>query len=319
MYLRTDSYIVENEVIKVSSLVNDMNVATSSLVAGARLNEMRKWLSPQDPSSNHNNAVSLCHGGTGQWLIQGKTFVRFKDGEIPFLWLNGLPGCGKTVLSSSIIEDLEHSSSKLSLRKLYFYFDFNDTRKQTLESALRSLLWQASIYPGASAQVLAQLYDSCGRGGAQPSVTRLSESLGKELLLQDTVIVIDALDECTTRSDLLSWLSRLTRHDTGSVRVIFTSRKDQDIQVGLESWLESSAIVPLQEQIVDEDIGAYVRHRLQNDAQLQRWRGHQRIQSEIEAKLMDGANGMHVRTNAGNMLSIHTLTIQQVSMGQLSA
>lgn len=89
------------------------------------------------------------------------------------MWLNGIPGCGKTVLSSSIIEDLQKSSSDALSAILYFYFDFNDIRKQTIDNALRSLVWQAATYTRHLSKDLKQLYVSCGEGKDQPSTQSL--------------------------------------------------------------------------------------------------------------------------------------------------
>lgn len=285
-------------------MVNEMNIGTTSLVTEAKLQRLRVWLSPQDPSNNHNNAVSLCQRGTGQWFIQGETFQNFKRGRIPFLWLNGMPGCGKTIMSSSIIEDLKQDPSMHSFRQIYFYFDFNDAQKMTFESALRSLLWQASISPGSSSQELEQLYRSCDNGETQPSAAELTKALEEELQLRDTTIVIDALDECTARQHLLAWLSSLASR-IGTVRLIATSRNYQDIQVAFEQYPAADAIVPLQEQVVDKGIAAYVRYRLQADAELQRWRGQPGIQGEIETKLMDGAHGMYVSLKRNHAVHVH--------------
>jgi hypothetical protein len=253
---------------------------------------IHQWLIPSDPSENHNRALSQCHKGTGQWFVQGEIFTSFKRQNISFLWLNGIPGCGKTVLCSSIIEDLGREPSSSPFRKLYFYFDFNDPRKQTLESALRSLLWQVATYPESSPRDLQQLYGSCGGGTAQPSIISLIQSFGKALLLNNTVIVIDALDECTTRSALLSWLTQVVSESTGNVQFIVTSRKEQEIEAELGKWLEKDANVPLQQLGVEADIVAYIDDRLRNDPQLQRWRATPEIQDEIEAKLKSGSHGM---------------------------
>jgi hypothetical protein len=182
--------------------------------------------------------------------------------------------------------------SRSPLRKLYFYFDFNNPRKQTFESALRSLLWQAATYPGSSPRDLQQLYGSCREGTAQPSLSSLIQSFGKALLLNDTAIVIDALDECTTRSVLLSWLTQVVSDNTGNVQFIVTSRKEQEIEAELGKWLEKDANVPLQQLGVEADIGAYISDRLRKDPNLQRWRVTPRIQVEIETKLKSGSHGM---------------------------
>jgi hypothetical protein len=50
-----------------------------------------------------------------------------------FLWLYGIPGCGKTILSSTIIEDVLYHYHDPTMAVIYFYFDFNDVEKQQYE------------------------------------------------------------------------------------------------------------------------------------------------------------------------------------------
>jgi Cdc6-like AAA superfamily ATPase len=252
-----------------------------------------RWLSPCEPSSNYNKANEQRFEGTGQWFFNSGVFESFKEGISPFLWLNGIPGCGKTVLSSSIIEDLQQSSSEASPAILYFYFDFNDIWKQTFDNALRSLLWQVANYPASPSTELQQLYDLSEEGKKQPSTESLVQSLGKALrALGRAVIVLDALDECTSRPVLLSWLAQITGQYIRNLQIIVTSRREHDIEVAFETWLSESAIVPPQELDVDTDISAYVSNRLRTDPQLRRWQGKLEVQNEIRSGLMDKANGM---------------------------
>jgi hypothetical protein len=62
-----------------------------------------------------------------------------------FLWLYGIPGCGKTILSSTIIEDVLYHYHDPTMAVIYFYFDFNDVEKQQYEKMLRSLITQLSL------------------------------------------------------------------------------------------------------------------------------------------------------------------------------
>jgi hypothetical protein len=260
----------------------------------AQSDKIYKWLSPPDPSTNYNRAKDQRHDGTGRWFTEGQTFRSFKKGKAPFLWLNGIPGCGKTVLSFSVIEDLRQESSNAPAVTIYFFFDFNDDRKQTLENAIRSLLWQIAKCTGGSSRELEQLYDSCGNGRDQPSVQTLVQTVNKALHeVKHIRIVLDALDECKTRPALLSWLTQLARQETSNVQIIATSRKEHDIEIEFEQWLEKSAIVPLQQPDVDADIGAYVNAKLRAaDSKLQRWRGNPEVQYEIEENLIGKAKGM---------------------------
>jgi hypothetical protein len=269
------------------------NSLVQSSVESAHGDKIYRWLSPSDPSTNYNKALGQRHDGTGRWFIEGQTFRSFKEGQAPFLWLNGIPGCGKTVISSSIIEDLRQELCDVPRITVYFFFDFNDNGKQTLESAIRSLLWQIAECPGSSLRELEKLFSSCRDGRDQPSVQTLVQTLDEALHgVKHIRIVLDALDECTTRQTLIPWLAQLARQETGDVHIIATSREEHDIKVEFEKWLTKSAIVPLQQLDVDLDIGAYVRVRLRTDAELQRWQGKPKVQQEIEENLIGKANGM---------------------------
>jgi len=47
-----------------------------------------RWLSPPEPSINHNIACKAHHDGTAQWFLQGSTFNQWKSTD-PFLWIRG--------------------------------------------------------------------------------------------------------------------------------------------------------------------------------------------------------------------------------------
>jgi hypothetical protein len=105
--------------------------------------KMCAWLSPPDPSSNYNKAHKQRQSGTGLWLIESAKFRKWKAAPSSRLWLHGIPGCGKTILSSTIVEHLlQHCVNESSMATAYFYFDFRDTQKQDPELMLCSLLCQ---------------------------------------------------------------------------------------------------------------------------------------------------------------------------------
>ncbi|KAH9974446.1 hypothetical protein BGW80DRAFT_181747 [Lactifluus volemus] len=50
--------------------------------------QLRKWLTPPDPSKNHNHACSMQHEGTATWFIEGTRFKEWKmNGSL--LWIHG--------------------------------------------------------------------------------------------------------------------------------------------------------------------------------------------------------------------------------------
>jgi Cdc6-like AAA superfamily ATPase len=262
-----------------------------------RQKKIRSWLSAPDPSTNFNKASKQRQKGTGLWFLQGSSFQKWQTDHHTFLWLYGIPGCGKTILSSTIIEHLEHTYPERLL--LYFYFDFTDSSKQTLEDVVRSLISQLYRRRRDTQTSLDSLFSSHENGQRQPSC----ESLCKVFLqmvnqAKDVYVVLDALDECKTRKGspsegILLWLKNLVQLDQRNVHLLVTSRPEHDIKTVLSTVAKSGEnIIPIQSDLVNDDIRSYVHTRVREDNGLKRWRSRQEVFEEIETQLMEKANGM---------------------------
>ena len=65
------------------------DAGVSSILVGSQLREnLRKWLSPPDPSTNHNMACGTHHKGTATWFLQSSTFQTWKFSS-SLLWIHG--------------------------------------------------------------------------------------------------------------------------------------------------------------------------------------------------------------------------------------
>ena len=273
-----------------------MRVTVKHLGFEERQEKIERWLSPPDPSTNHNKALQQRHEGSGLWFLQSDAFAKWRTRRNSFLWLNGIPGCGKTILSSAIIKELNNTLPSEPL--LYFYFTFNDTGKQTLESMVRSLICQLYYKRRDTWSELDSLFSSCQDGHRQATC----ESLHKALLhmieqVKEVWLVLDALDECSTRrgpsaEGLLSWIREVLNSEQRNVHLLVTSRPEQDIEVGIMEFAHNDDIVPIQSSLITDDISAYVRTRVRDDNGLKRWRSQPEVQNEIETRLMEKADGM---------------------------
>ncbi|KAK0950028.1 hypothetical protein LTR91_025979 [Friedmanniomyces endolithicus] len=105
----------------------------------------------------------------------------------------------------------------------------------------------------------------------------------------DPYVVLDALDECKTRSDLLQQLPRLK---SGRVCLLLTSRTEEDIVSSLREWIPSSNFVSIRQGPVDIDIREVVRNRIATDPKLRRFKSRPDVCTEIETRLMEKADGM---------------------------
>jgi hypothetical protein len=109
-----------------------------------------------------------------------------------------------------------------------------------------------------------------------------------------TYIVLDALDECTDRTELMAILERIAGLKLEGSHLLVTSRKERDIESSLETIVDTHNTICLQSELVDRDIRTYVRQRLSNDKSLSKWHKDPSIRHEIETALMKGAQGMYV-------------------------
>lgn len=271
---------------KTRDIVQDMN-------AIQHMKELNRWLLPPDPSVNYNKALQQRHKGSGQWLLQRTDYATWKAKAGSFLWLHGIPGCGKTVLSSSIIEDLRHGV--ICHDPLYFYFDFSDTNKQALDKALRSLIVQLYRHSNSEdvQRPLNDLWKAHGEGMAQPDLDALSKTFQRMIQLGNGVwIILDALDECQPRTKLLQWIKILMDSQKSKVHLLVTSRPEQDIESAITRWAYKESIVRIRSTLIADDIQAYILARVREHAGLNRWQSHPEIQQEIGDTLTNKADGM---------------------------
>lgn len=77
-----------------------LNQTLSSSRDDQRYQNILRWLSAPDPSSNYNSALKKRHIDTGLWFINSQQFRDWKVGKDAFLWLYGIPGCGKLWMRS---------------------------------------------------------------------------------------------------------------------------------------------------------------------------------------------------------------------------
>ncbi|GAB1739832.1 hypothetical protein NU219Hw_g4767t1 [Hortaea werneckii] len=270
-----------------------LQVLQLSVLQSDRWRKIVDWLSPPDPWTNHRSACDRHEPGTGDWLLQSPTYLDWKAGKTRHLWICGKAGCGKTVLSSTMIEDIkklcdtDENLGRFGLGA--FYFTFSDKQKQSYEDLLRSLVEQLAWKQDSFAR-LQQAYDSPNRG--RPGKDELEKILLLSLQTYDQVfLALDALDESPeendTRQTMLEQLERLVQN-ASNVKLLATSREVHDIQESM-GMLKAERI-NVADSKVDEDIRKYVVSELSKDRRLSRL--SEKTTSLIEDTLSAQADGM---------------------------
>lgn len=288
------SRAIQGDIENIRGGVNKISEGFTNLQISERHEKVHRWLSAPDPSSNYNKALKHRYANTGDWFLKSDVYQDWLLNPNSRLWLYGIPGCGKTILSSTIIQRIfSECQTRANAAVLYFYFDFNDIQKQHTEHLIRSLIVQLSSQQKGLPHVLESLYSLCMDGECQPAYDTLLLTL-QEIMrgFVETYLILDALDECLERHELLDSIGELALWNDANVHILITSRREKDIEELMEPLCGDNSTVPIQSMLVNADIRAYIHGRLQTDRTLKRWRDRPEIRSEIENKLMDKADGM---------------------------
>ncbi|KAN0130211.1 hypothetical protein V8E53_011968 [Lactarius tabidus] len=277
---------------------------TSNNVDDVKWNQLREslrgWVSPPDPSTNHNIACGIHHGGTAEWFFQGSIFAEWKSNGT-LLWIYGKPGSGKSILCSTIIQDITCLRKAGSALVAYFYFDFRDLDKQHCRNLLPSLLIQLSSQSRPCCDILSCLYSTHDNGTQKPGDSAMIECLKDMLALphsQPVYIILDALDECpnwpgipSAREQLLILVKELVDLHLPHLHICVTSRPEFDIRATLTP-LANHLVSLHDESGQKKDIVDYVNSVVYSDSEtvMKRWRDDDK--KMVVEMLSEKADGM---------------------------
>ena len=270
----------------------------------AKRRAIRRWLSPSNLEPDfykydYYQTLARRVPGTCDWFCGGTIFQEWRQSSIPILWIIGKPGCGKTVLSSAIVETIGVEGAQEDLHKVaHFQFKLSDEEKNHSLALVKSLIMQLvsfsdlvpllnDVYEG-SVHDVAVSPSLCG-----PLWSVLSTILTKLLELH---IVIDAIDECR---DMINCLGSMLRtlnvlaqdqagDQTSRVKLILVSRMDQDILRVLNETSFSPYMISSGD--TQKDIKLYLSNALATSYWLKKL--PQNTQELISTDLAQRAEGM---------------------------
>ncbi|KAJ4186933.1 hypothetical protein NW759_016926 [Fusarium solani] len=224
--------------------------AITGQLHGERGNVILRWISDEPYEKHHIQTKNEVLKGTGKWLLHDPTFIRWKnESASSILWLYGIPGSGKSKLTSIVVEDaLEAFRRNQAPAPAYFYCSRNPAEpgrsdpSRIAASIARQLSTPQTGGPLLEAAI--EVYKKREEKAFASGPLRLDES--KELILKlleryedaTMTIVIDALDECNsaTRGDLLDTLEDLLKTSPCLLKIFVSSRTDQDIVYKLDNY-----------------------------------------------------------------------------------
>ncbi|KAJ7192813.1 hypothetical protein GGX14DRAFT_324553, partial [Mycena pura] len=249
------------------------------------------WLRfPPDMTEKQNNTQNLHQKGTGNWLLDDDRFVEWQN-YAGSLWIHGPSGAGKSVLCSIIIGKLRDDQWRFKHEKrtaiAFFYFDFKEEKRQSVEIALRRIVLQLSAQSPHFYQTLNERYRA-SNGQFIASYDNLLQVL-EELLkaFGHTYIVLDALDECRENDHqrLVNLISTLQSWSGISLHLLVISQPRSIFTEGFGDMTH----IALQLDNMKKDIEVFVITQLRERPKLKHLAGYTR---DIIDTVLDKSNGM---------------------------
>lgn len=205
--------------------------------------------------------------------------------------MRGPVGCGKTILTSAMIDNLVEVCNDDPSRSLaYFYFDFNDPSRRTPDAMLRSLISQLIMQRESVPAEWDSLFFA--NGDRQPTIEELL-SIVREMMQKPQeggFLVVDALDECVDSKAAGDVLDKIDRWDIEGWWLFVTSRKNAP-GLGTELFF-NGAVFSIPVWRVRNDIHLYIQQRLDSDPKLRRWQSRPDLKDEIRETIANKAEGM---------------------------
>lgn len=164
----------------------------------SRLGSLPNGYPKIDFATQQTDFSSQRQKGTGTWFLKSPEFVGWRSGtQGSVLFCPGIPGAGKTMLSSLVIDHLWTIYPDVGTGVAYMYCNYKKYEEQKavdLLSALLKQLVQQQISIPESVQALYKQYR--GRR-TRPSFDEVLKTLqGVIKGYRQVFIVVDALDEC---------------------------------------------------------------------------------------------------------------------------
>ncbi|KAN0068732.1 hypothetical protein V8E54_012901 [Elaphomyces granulatus] len=219
------------------------------------------YLSPPrvDYAGLQSDTLRKRQAGTGEWFLKSTPFIEWLEGKKKTLFCPGIPGTGKTMIASIVVDHLKTYFPEDETGHAFLYCIYKRQENQEVDNLLASLLgqlalWKKPIIPEA----IREWYNGHLRGG-NPGLSR-NEIRGALCSIirtySRTFIIIDALDECKTdqiRNELLSEIYKL--QEGSDVRLMVTFRPS----IKPES---PSSMAKLEIRAYEGDIEQYLSSRI---------------------------------------------------------
>ena len=307
-YATEERKLAEEERIRAqgaAQITYDMKLLLEKEQQDSIFERVHAWLRPSDFNEVLETSQEIREEGTCEWIFENLEFDTWKSLEWSlkppsnskylspnFVWFQGNPGYGKTVLASHVIEILQDElcAPDSNTEMLYYFFRSNRDNATTAASAWRAILSQMLSTHRTDNHVLekfafAKDENSVGQLSASPvELTSLLQCCLSGM--QRVYLILDGVDECDDTAalmQLLVWMGANT-----GVKVLLFSRPN----VGkLQKMIPKAQRITVDRCRTSADIEKFLKHQLQVLVEEELLSATADL-SELVKRLVIGADGM---------------------------
>ncbi|KAJ7118114.1 hypothetical protein C8R44DRAFT_189953, partial [Mycena epipterygia] len=250
----------------------------------AERDQIIEWYSPLNFFLRQADIFNSRQPGTGQWLLEHDAFKKWKDGSGNMIWCHGMPGAGKTVLVSIVVDNLRTELESQNVGVAATYLNHKETDAHSPSKLLASL-WRQLVFRKPIWSTVYQLYEKHHEPRTRPSLDEDQAVLRHIIANYSKVfILVDALDEYpeVQRDDLLRLLSMLGP----AVNLLVASRPHITID-------HVTSFETLEIRAREADIRKYLEEQILKSSRLSKHiRTSPDLREAIEAKIIQRSDGM---------------------------
>ncbi|KAH8802659.1 hypothetical protein F5884DRAFT_476644 [Xylogone sp. PMI_703] len=284
---------------RISMNIGLLNAFTSRLTQGEVITLVQNqedqsrqtildWITPIDYAPQQSDFISRRQAGTGQWLLDSAEFIAWLQTGKQILFCPGIPGAGKTILTSIVVEELiTQFETSNNVGIAYLYCNYRRQHEQKLQDLFASILKQFVQEQPFIPDNIKTLYDRHKDKRTRPTLDEILGVLQSVVAVYSRVfIIIDAFDECQISDGCQQrfLLGLFNLHVRCGANLFITSRP----HLSIKKEFKENLILEIRAS--EEDVRSYLQGSM---FRLPGFVGQSlELQEEIKTSIVKAINGM---------------------------
>ncbi|KGO36197.1 hypothetical protein PEX1_030150 [Penicillium expansum] len=257
------------------SRVVDASTIYAKSVEEQQFRQLLTWMSSVPYLQHHARHSEARLQGSTEWLFKHPRYTEWNETSTSsILLLHGIPGSGKTSLTSSVVDSFLRSKSQNPLAAPVAYFYCGDSKMGRYwadpEETMGCLTRQVAVIDRQKLEVHEHVLLEYQRKAAEANldgfdVPKLKISQCADLILgvlgsNPAILVVDGVDEIeeTRRYELLDALKRIRDESASVVKIFLSGREDRNIL----GRLSDALMLRVEENDTRLDIELFVKNKV---------------------------------------------------------